>query len=757
MRSAVRRSVRLLRPSSTAIGALIALALACVLVGVRYTPPAALPADADPAAFSAGRARAALQRVLSGRPHPTGSHENRRVRERIEAELGALDFAVEVQRATVCGSFGSCAAVENVLALHPGQRSDLLLLSVHYDSAPASPGAADDGSGVAALLEIARLLRRTPPTELSWLLLFDDGEEAGLLGMQAFLQQHPLAARVRRAVNLDARGTSGPSLMFETAGDAHTALAAFASGSRRPITNSLLAAAYAHLPNRTDFSAVAAHGVESGANFAFIGSPLLYHSARDDLAHLSLDTLQHQGENAWGTALALASADAPTEPRGEPVFFDVLAAAVVRVPEGVMWSAAALAVILLVATLGIQVRARRVRLRDVVTGMVALPALIAGAGAIAAALTAASRATGALPAVWVAHPEALLLALLLVPLALTAAVSAVIGGTALSHWYATWLLWAAAGVAAMAGVPGGSYLLVGPALVAALAATVGVGRLPQQALTFAVLAPFFIALLLWLPILRFSYEALGFSAPAITTAALALVTSSSLPVLGDCSQRARRRLAAVFAAAAAASAALAQLLPPFSEQAPRHLNLILQQAPGNDRWLVEAFGAGSNAPLSDVVEFRSVDASSVAPLPILAESIFAAPAPAASEPARLPVSVVRAEASAGIRNVEALIGPVPGAHALTVAVPEEVLALELGGVAAHPVVRGTWRLYRYWGTLDRVPIRLRIAGRRAVTLLITAEALGLPPAGSALMRARGPASVAFHGGDRRFLTRRWQL
>src|SRR5690606_27744791 len=130
MRSAVRRSVRLLRPSSTAIGALIALALACVLVGVRYTPPAALPADADPAAFSAGRARAALQRVLSGRPHPTGSHENRRVRERIEAELGALDFAVEVQRATVCGSFGSCAAVENVLALHPGQRSDLLLLSV---------------------------------------------------------------------------------------------------------------------------------------------------------------------------------------------------------------------------------------------------------------------------------------------------------------------------------------------------------------------------------------------------------------------------------------------------------------------------------------------------------------------------------------------------------------------------------------------------------------------------------------------------
>lgn len=81
---------------------------------------------------------------------------------------------------------------------------------------PAGPGASDDGAAVATVLEIARILAARPASRHPVVLLITDGEEAGLLGAFLFVREHPLAKQVRAAVNLDARGTSGPSLMFET-------------------------------------------------------------------------------------------------------------------------------------------------------------------------------------------------------------------------------------------------------------------------------------------------------------------------------------------------------------------------------------------------------------------------------------------------------------------------------------------------------------------------------------------------------------
>ena len=95
-----------------------------------------------------------------------------------------------------------------------------MLLAAHYDSVPAGPGAGDDGVGVASVLEIARVLRQLPALRHPIILLIDEGEEAGLLGARLFVAEHPAARTVRAVVNLDARGDSGPSLMFETgAGD----------------------------------------------------------------------------------------------------------------------------------------------------------------------------------------------------------------------------------------------------------------------------------------------------------------------------------------------------------------------------------------------------------------------------------------------------------------------------------------------------------------------------------------------------------
>ncbi|MFT7464839.1 MAG: aminopeptidase YwaD [Pseudohongiellaceae bacterium] len=71
----------------------------------------------------------------------------------------------------------------NLLVEIPGTSAapGIVELSAHYDTVPLCPGANDNSSGVAALLEIARLLTRHPP-ERTVRLCFFAGEEQGLLG-----------------------------------------------------------------------------------------------------------------------------------------------------------------------------------------------------------------------------------------------------------------------------------------------------------------------------------------------------------------------------------------------------------------------------------------------------------------------------------------------------------------------------------------------------------------------------------------------
>ena len=58
----------------------------------------------------------------------------------------------------------SCAACPQRRRDHPGPRAGKhLLINAHYDSTPTGPGASDDGLGVATMLEVAALLKQSPP------------------------------------------------------------------------------------------------------------------------------------------------------------------------------------------------------------------------------------------------------------------------------------------------------------------------------------------------------------------------------------------------------------------------------------------------------------------------------------------------------------------------------------------------------------------------------------------------------------------
>lgn len=78
-------------------------------------------------------------------------------------------------------------------AVEVGQGSRTLILVGHHDAVPGSPGANDDGSAVAILLDLLERLTLDPPRRLRVRVLFTGAEEIGYLGARCYV----------RAVRLD--------------------------------------------------------------------------------------------------------------------------------------------------------------------------------------------------------------------------------------------------------------------------------------------------------------------------------------------------------------------------------------------------------------------------------------------------------------------------------------------------------------------------------------------------------------------------
>ncbi len=66
--------------------------------------------------------------------------------------------------------------VENLVVTIPGDSSDIVLIGAHYDTHPGSPGADDNASGVAALLELGLALRGARPQRTIRLVAFVNEE-----------------------------------------------------------------------------------------------------------------------------------------------------------------------------------------------------------------------------------------------------------------------------------------------------------------------------------------------------------------------------------------------------------------------------------------------------------------------------------------------------------------------------------------------------------------------------------------------------
>jgi hypothetical protein len=101
----------------------------------------------------------------------------------------------------------------NVVAELPGTRGGRLVMAGgHLDSVPEGPGINDNGSGIAALIEVARKLHASPRPRATVRLGFWTGEELSLYGSRAYVRGLPSAERRRFAayLNLDMVGSPNP-------------------------------------------------------------------------------------------------------------------------------------------------------------------------------------------------------------------------------------------------------------------------------------------------------------------------------------------------------------------------------------------------------------------------------------------------------------------------------------------------------------------------------------------------------------------
>ena len=564
-------------------------------------PPGAIPENAPPAAFSAERAMKHVV-AIAQRPHPIGSAEHDRVRDYLVAQLSILGLEPQIQNATGVGTRSADAGrVQNILARITGGQSGgpAVLLVAHYDSVEAAPGAADDGAGIAAILETVRAVRAGVPLLHDIIVLFTDGEESGLLGAAAFVREHPWAKDVAMALNFEARGTAGRSLMFET-GPGNLDAVRVLRTVPGVTAGSMFTTIYRTMLVDTDLSELGTPAL----NFAFGDGADRYHTSHDDVAHLNIGSLQHHGQQALALAHAFANGPLPRPRTGDAVFFELPGVGLVVYSE--KWAmllalvAAALAVVVII-------RSRRESARfgrDVVLGGAATigAVVLSGAAAYLAGLIIALLHTivpwGGAPAWSPVYWAAVAMLSLAISTACYVAVRRR-GSVAGLHAGAL-LIWTLLSLAAAVIAPGSSYLFIWPVLVVALAALLagGHGLLTAKGIAMCLAALVTAALLIPIAYL-IGAVFLGVTAAGgiVTAAIIALIAWLLVPLLEALCDGARWSTPFICAAAAIVLVGIGVLTVRTSDVHPVPSRLIYAiDADSSDAWLASrASAARANA------------------------------------------------------------------------------------------------------------------------------------------------------------------
>jgi hypothetical protein len=299
-------------------------------------------------------------------PHPSGSLENTNVRNYIMKQLKDIGLEAEIQSKTY-----ENIKIENIVSIIKGknQNSDATMLVAHYDSTSGGSGAADDGAGVASLIETARAIKAGNLPDDDIILLFTDGEEIGLLGARAFVERNNmLLKRIKVVLNFEARGNKDSVVMFETSENNKGLMDIFKASVPYPLAYSFSQDVYKRMPNDTDFTIFKQAGLK-GLNFATVNGYESYHKQSDNLENLDRRALQHYGSYALALALKFASLDSASIEKmnslGNAIYFPVYKSIMIVYSETWVIPLAIFLLLLLISLIAFGVKRKLLSIRGI--------------------------------------------------------------------------------------------------------------------------------------------------------------------------------------------------------------------------------------------------------------------------------------------------------------------------------------------------------------------------------------------------------
>ncbi|MFC6577666.1 M28 family peptidase [Planomonospora parontospora] len=762
--------------------ALLVLAVVIILTAMADSTMQPLPATAPDDRFSAGRALVHLKE-FAAEPRPVGSRAGDRARDYLAGRLRAAGLEVEIQRSVGSRSAAGLATfgqVDNIVGRLRGTASTgTVLIAAHYDSAAMGPGASDDGAAVAAMLETVRALRGGPGLRNDIVLLMSDGEEDGVLGAEAFVREHPLGRTGGVLLNWEARGVSGPSLMFETSADNARLVETFAGAVPAPRGHSAMVELYRLLPNNTDFTPLTKAGF-TGMNFAYIQGSSLYHTAGDSIANLDPGSLQHHGGNMLALARALGGTDLRTLASDHDATYFRALGTMITYSDRLVWPLAVLAVVA-VAGLALAARVRR---------LLSLPRLIAAtASAVVPPAVSAALAQGLWELLVSWRPAYDLMGgLLHRPRPYQAAI-AVLCALAVLGWYLALrrrlgpaalavgaLAWfAGLGVLCAQAAPGASFLFALPALTGALGWLAAVLlRTPARArtvvamfgpVTAAMLGPVTAAMLL--PSLAGDvFDGMGLALGGASASVLALSGLIAVPIaelfLPDPATRPKRAvvLAVPLTALLLASVlvAIGLVADDFDADRPRrtHLAYVMDAATRTAHWV-----SADADPARWTERYVSGHDASALPPGYARGTLRTGPAPAiAAEGPRADVLARSGD------TLELHVTAGKGARSVTLRLDRPITRATASagrfGSVSVPVTgtrAGTWPAeIRFRGIPARgVRITLRIPEQDRIRLTVIAETDGLTAVPGFVPRPPGLVAATREDGDLTAVTRGYTL
>jgi len=290
---------------------LLAATTAIVLVACGADAQNRASGTAPRAGFDSNRAWTDLERQVAFGPRPAGSAALAQCRQYIEAQLKAAGISYREQPFDAMTPAGVIKMV-NVIGTIPGRRPERIALATHYDTKRFQQfkflGASDGASSTAAVLELARVLKNRQ-NEFTIELLFLDGEEAVNLewrdpdntyGSKYYVQaakQARTLAGLKALVLLDMVGDRDLDIRPDSNSARWLNAIVWSSAARLGYSSTFVPDGFTVEDDHLPF-------VEAGvASIDIIDLDYpQWHTAQDDLAHVSARSLQIVGDvvlDAW--------------------------------------------------------------------------------------------------------------------------------------------------------------------------------------------------------------------------------------------------------------------------------------------------------------------------------------------------------------------------------------------------------------------------------------------------------------------------